>query len=353
MKKITAILLVLLVPLIALLPAGCQTTTTYKNDDGEIIIGFMTDTMTVERWARDRDIFVQKAEELGATVIVQNGYEDSERQKQIGMEMVDQGVDVLAVVAYDKDSLGELVKYAQSNNVKFIAYDRLIMNANVDLYISFNNYSVGRIMAQKAVQNVPEGNYLILNGPETDNNVFMINSGCEDVLKPYVEDGRITIIGETFIDAWRDEVAYDYVSQKIDEGVHIDAIIAGDDRLAEGAVNALSENRLAGSVYVTGQDAELGACQRIVEGTQHMTVYKPISILAEGAAEIAVRMAKGESLEDVGTISDGTYNVPYIVYEPTPVTDENMADVIIKDGFYTLEQIYQNVPKSLWPPQSG
>lgn len=345
MKKISVVMLVLLMPMLF----GCQSAHVYKNDDGVIKIGFMTDTMTVERWARDRDIFVTKAEELGATVIVQNGYEDSERQKQIGMEMIDQGVDVLAVVAYDKDTLSDLVKYAQSQNVKFIAYDRLIKNANVDLYISFNNFSVGHLMAQQAVQNVPNGNYLILNGPETDNNVFMINSACNEVLAPYIDDGKIKVVGETFIDAWRDEVAYDYVSQKISEGVHIDAIIAGDDRLAEGAINALSENRLAGSVYVTGQDAELGACQRIVEETQHMTVYKPISVLAEGAAEIAVKMAKGESLTEAGTISDGTYNVPYIFYEPTPVTRENINDVIIKGGFYTVEQVYQNVPEAARP----
>ena len=336
--------MIFLLALLFVLPTGCQSTQAYKNDDGEIKIGFVTDTMTVERWARDRDIFVKKAEELGAEVIVLNGYEDSERQKQICVDMIDQGVDVLAVVAYDKDTLVDVVKYAKSQNVKFIAYDRLIANADVDLYISFDNYAVGRLMAEKAVENVPEGNYLILNGPETDNNVFMINDACLKVLTSYIDDGRIDVVGETFIDAWRDEVAYDYVRAKINEGVHIDAIIAGDDRLAEGAINALSENRVAGSVYVTGQDAELGACQRIVQGTQNMTVYKPISILAEGAAEIAVKMAQGESLEDAQTIHDGTYDVPYIVFEPTPVTKENMADVIIKDGFYTIEQIYQNKP---------
>jgi len=346
MKRTILFLLALLFVLLT----GCQSTQVFKNDDGMIKIGLITDTMTVERWARDRDIFVSKAEELGAEeVIVQNGYEDSELQKQIGVEMIEQGVDVLTVVAYDKDTLSDLVKYAKSQNVKFIAYDRLIKNADVDLYISFDNYAVGRLMAQKAVENVPEGNYMILNGPETDNNVFMINDACREVLEPYIDDGRINVVGETFIDAWRDEVAYDYVSKKISEGVHIDAIIAGDDRLAEGAINALSENRLAGDVYVTGQDAEMAACQRIVEGTQGMTVYKPIDILAEGAAEIAVKMAQGESLEDAPTIYDGTFNVPCIVYEPIPVTKENMADEIIKDGFYTIEQVYQNIPKRMWP----
>ena len=121
------------------------------------------------------------------------------------------------------------------------------------------------------------------------------------------------------------------------------------NRLAEGAVNALSESRLAGSVYVTGQDAELAACQRIVEGTQHMTVYKPISLLAEGAAEIAVKMALGEDIGSKETINDGTWDIPYIVYEPIPVTVDNIVDTVIQDGFYTVEQVYMNVPQSEWP----
>lgn len=345
MKKVMIFLLALLFVLLC----GCESAHVYKNDDGVIKIGFMTDTMTVERWVRDRDIFVAKAEELGAEVIVQNGYEDAKRQKEIGMDMIDQGVDVLAVVAYDKDTLSDLVKYAQSNNVKFIAYDRLIKNAGVDLYISFDNFSVGRLMAKEAVENVPRGNYLILNGPKTDNNIFMINKACYDMLQPYIDNDSINIVGETFIDAWRDEVAYEYVSKIIDSGEEINAIIAGDDRLAEGAINALAENRLAGSVYVTGQDAELAACQRIVEGTQHMTVYKPISVLAEGAAVIAVKLAKGEDIGADSTINDGTYDVPYIVYEPTPVTKQSMYDIVIKDGFYSVEQVYRNVSEDLWP----
>lgn len=345
MKKLVIFLLVMLfIPL-----TGCQAKQTYKNDDGKIKIGFISESMTVERWLRDRDIFVAKAEDLGAEVIVQNAYEDSMRQQEIGIEMVDRGVDVLVIVAYDKDTLGDLIKYAHNNNVKVIAYDRLITNANADLYISFDNYKVGYLMAASATSAVPKGNYLILNGPATDNNCFMINDGYKDILQPLVDRGSVRIAGETWIEAWRDEAAYAFVADVIASGIRIDAILAADDRLAEGAVDALSENRLAASVYVTGQDAELAACQRIVEGTQHMTVYKPISQLAEGAAEIAIKMAQGEAIGSRETINDGTYDIPYIVYEPITVTEDNIMDTVIKDGFYTVEQVYMNVPQSDWP----
>ncbi len=345
MKLIAIFLLVLL-----LIPsAGCRAEQTFKNDDGKIKIGFISESMTVERWLRDRDIFTAKAKELGAEVIVQNAYEDSARQQEIGIEIVDRGVDVLVIVAYDKDTLGELIKYAHNNNVKVIAYDRLITNSNADLYISFDNYQVGYLMATAATAAVSTGNYLILNGPPTDNNCFMINDGFMDVLQPLVDQGAVSIIGETWIDAWRDEAAYEFVASVIAEGFHIDAILAANDRLAQGAVNALSENRLAGDVFVTGQDAELAACQRIVDGTQHMTVYKPISQLAEGAAEIAVKMTLGEDIGSRDTIFDGTYNIPYIVYMPKTVTRDNIIETVINDGFYTIEQVFMNVPQDQWP----
>ncbi len=340
---------IILLALFLLCSSACGTNQKHPNQDDKIVLGFISESMTVERWQRDRDIFVAKAEGLGAEVIVKNAYEDSQRQIELGKEMVDQGVDVLTVVPYAKDSLRDLVQYAHNNNVEVIAYDRLITNAGTDLYISFDNFRVGELMGVSAVAAVPEGCYLLLNGFRQDNNSFMLNDGYMGVLQPYVDGGQIKIVGEFWVDGWRDELAYQYVSEMIDEGTKIDAIIAADDRLAEGAINALSENRLAGQVFVTGQDAELAACQRIVQGTQSMTVYKPISVLAEGAAEIAVKLANGKDIGKHDTISDGTYMIDYIVFEPIAVTKDNIYDVVIQDGFYTVEQVYANVPESEWP----
>ncbi len=122
--------------------------TNYINEDDTIKIGLVLETMTVERWQRDRDIFVAKAKELGAEVIVKNAYEDAQLQQEIMVDMIEDGVDVLAVVAYDKDTLSAAVDYAHDNNVKVIAYDRIINDADVDLYISFDNIMVGELMGQ-------------------------------------------------------------------------------------------------------------------------------------------------------------------------------------------------------------
>jgi D-xylose transport system substrate-binding protein len=340
MKRIAGLALVVL--LMFLYGCGPDRTSAVNKDD-TIKIGFIYETMTVERWQRDRDIFVAKAENLGAEVIVKDAYEDSDRQREIGIEMINQGVDVLVIVAFDKDSLKDLVKYAHSHNVKVIAYDRMIRDADIDFYISFDNTEVGRLMGESAVDKVPEGNYLILNGSQRDNNSFMLNDGYHSVLEPFVQKGAINIIGETWIDAWRDEGSYDFVSKILNSGEKIDAIIAANDQLAEGAITALSENRLAGKVFVTGQDAELGACQRIVEGTQGSTVYKPIDILAEEAARIAVKMAEDGDISSYEEMANGPYTVRCKIFQPQIVTADNIDDTVIKDGFFTAEQVYIHV----------
>lgn len=339
MKKIVALSLAALLTFLC----GCVTDKSSRSEDDAIKIGFIYETMTVERWQRDRDIFVAKAENLGAEVIVKDAYEDSDRQREIGIEMINQGADVLVIVAFDKDSLKDLVKYAHSHNVKVIAYDRMIRDVDIDFHLSFDNTEVGYLMGKAATENVPKGNYLVLNGTKRDNNSFMLNEGYYGVLEPFIESGDIKIVGETWIDFWRDEGSYDYVSKILNSGQEIDAIIAANDQLAGGAVTALSENRLAGKVFVTGQDAELGACRRIVEGTQGCTVYKPIHILAEAAAEIAVKMAKDEDIGPSDKMSNGEYDIDCRIFCPKLVTKDNIDDTVIKDGFFTAEQVYINV----------
>lgn len=345
MRKWMATVLVALL----VLSCGCAPAEEQKDNDDTMKIGFISETMTVERWQRDRDIFVAKAKELGAEVLVKNAYEDTQLQTEIAIEMMEQGVDVLVIVPYEKNSLSDVVEKAREKGVKVISYDRLILNANVDLYVSFDNVQVGRLMGDAITKAVPKGRYLILNGSETDNNSSMLKEGYMSRIMPKVERGDVAIVDETWINAWRDEVSYAFTTDIIGQGHGFDAIVAANDRVAEGAIKALSENRLAGEIFVTGQDAELAACQRIVEGTQNMTVYKPIHVLAEGAAEIAVKMASGQDIGEFKTMSDGTYDIKYLYYEPIAVTKDNMYETVIQDGFYTVEQVYVNVPEDQWP----
>lgn len=319
------------------------------NTGDDIVIGMVIDGLVIERWQKDRDIFVSKARELGAEVIVRNANEDTDRQVELIYSIIEEGIDCLVIIPYDKDGLTQCVKAAKKKGIPVIAYDRLIRNADVDAYIAFDSIKVGKMMAGALYEKVPEGNYIIINGSQKDNNSFLFNSGFKLSLQEGLESGRIHILDETWSEDWREEEAYNTVGRAIEAGQEIHAVIGGNDRIAEGAIKVLSENRMLNKVLVVGHDAELSACQRIVEGTQLATVYKPIKVLAEGAAELAVNMAKGKKIEYTHTINDGKYLVPTIQYDPILVTKDNMVETVIKGGFHTMEEVYRNIPKSDWP----
>ncbi|GAU79561.1 substrate-binding domain-containing protein [Fusibacter sp. 3D3] len=331
----------------------CFTQKPILQDDDQVKIGFLVDSLVIERWQKDRDIFISKAKSLGAEVILKNANEDAEIQIEQVKELIEQGVDAIVIIPYDRTSIGPALKLARRNNIKVISYDRLVEKGSVDLYISFDNVLVGQMMGRQIFEKVPSGNYVIINGSPKDHNAFMFNEGYMSVLKPAMDSNQIHVVKEVWAEDWREIYAYDAVSALLDSGVEINGIIGANDDLAEGAIRALLERQLAGMVYVAGHDANLSACQRIVEGTQYVTVYKPIKNLAQRAAEIAVEMvtANGEKIYSEDTIYDGERAVPYIKLMPKLVTKDNLVNVVIKDGFHLLEDVYRNIPKSEWPSE--
>lgn len=334
---------ILAIVLIVISVAGCgqaaKENNVEKEESDAIQIGLSMDSFLIERWQRDRDLFVSKAQELGAEVNVQNA--NGEVGKQISQieYFIEKEMDVIVIVAISSEDLVEVAAKAKKAGIKVIAYDRLMLNADVDLYITFDNEKVGVLMGEYLREAVgEEGTIIRINGSPTDNNVTLVSGGFEKALR----GSHIKIDKTGYANNWLAEVGFDFVSDYLAEGNVPDGIMCGNDDIATQVVKALSENRLAGQVYVTGQDADLVACQRIVEGTQHMTVYKPLELLAQRAAEMAVRMAKGEMPETQSTIYDGTYNVPFEKLEPVAVTKENMDEVII-GKYHQKNDVYLNV----------
>ncbi len=350
-KRLTAIALALTMVVACL--CGCSTEETgqsgqSKTDSDKIQIGMTFDSFVIERWQRDRDVFVSMAKALGADVNIQNANGDVAEQKRQIEYFIKKGMDVIVIVCIDSASVRPNLKRARDAGIKVIAYDRLISEADVDLYISFDNEKVGEMMGQALVDNgLTGGKVLMINGAENDNNVPMVCTGFEAVME---ENGN-EILDKYYVEGWKAELAADYIYSNMAKVIECDAIMCGNDDLASRVVTALSEKRMAGKKMVVGQDADLEACQRIVEGTQLMTVYKPIEKLAQRAAECAVKMAKGEeitqSTSGVTTINDGAYDVPYLKIDPVSVNADNMDEVIIKSGFHLKEDVYLNVPSKL------
>ena len=243
------------------------------------------------------------------------------------------------VIAIDDEALLDTIAKAKAAGIKIIAYDRLIRNADVDLYMSIDNEKVGELMGtyiKKKIGN--SGSIIQIKGSPTDYNVQMVQNGFERALK----NTDIVIDYAEYSDNWVAENGFTVTNKYLSSGKVPDAIMCGNDNLAAHAIRALIENRLAGEVCVVGQDADLEACQRIVEGTQYMTVYKPVEKLAKTAAEQAVVLAKGEELDISDTINDGTYDVPYDKLEPIAVTVDNM-DEVITGKYHQKSEIYLNV----------
>lgn len=340
-KKIIAVILSLVFMLAA---AGCNNTAPNavekpEQKDDRIQIGLSIDSFLIERWSRERDLFVSKAQELGAEVNVQNANGVVEEQIKQIRYFIDKKMDVIVVIAIDDIALRDTIAEAKKEGIKVIAYDRPVRNANVDLYLSVDNEKVGELMAEYIKDYIGnEGTIIQVKGSPTDYNVQMVQEGFERILSTT----KIKVDYAEFSNGWVAENGFTVTDEYLKTGKKPDAIMCGNDNLAAHAIRALIEHRLGGKVCVVGQDADLEACQRIVEGTQYMTVYKPVEKLAIKAAERAVDMASNIPLGLKDTFNDGTYDVPYEKLMPIAVTRENM-DEVITGKYHQKNEIYLNV----------
>ena len=342
MRKAIVKILSLLMIFSLLLFTGCKTPEKKEvpetTDTDKLLIGLSFDSFVIERWTRDRDVFVSTANSLDAEVNVQSAGGDVTTQISQIKYFIEIGVDAIVIITADAVALADVLKEAKNKNIPIICYDRLVMNCNADLYISFNNETVGKEMANAICSKVPEGGTIVeIMGPESDYNVPQVMSGFDSVCAEH----NMNITLKYNCENWKPELAYDFVNAHFDEISQADAIMCGNDALAGEVIHALAERGYADKIYVTGQDADLEACQRVVEGTQLVTVFKPVESLAKLAAEYAVQLACGNTIEASETFFDGTYDVPYIAIEPSGVTRENLDKVIIDGGFHLKSEIYK------------
>lgn len=350
-RKVKGGMLALMLAVIVLLAAcssgsneeGSSDKGANSTKEGSIKIGFSMDTLQEERWQKDRDLFKAAAEKLGATVEVLAANSDDAKQIAQAESLISQGVDVLVVVPHNAEATAAIVEKAHEAGIKVLAYDRLIKNSDVDLYVSFDNERVGEMQAEAIVAQVPKGKYVYIGGSEADNNAHLFKKGAMNILQPYIDKGDIQIVYDQWSKDWNPAAALSNMENALTANNNeIDAVVAANDGTAGGAIQALTAQGLAGQIPVSGQDAELAAAQRIIEGTQTMTVYKPIKSLAEKAAELAIKLAKDEDPGADKTVNNGKIDVPSILLDPIAVTKDNIDATVIADGFHSKEDVYKN-----------
>jgi len=337
-RRILTILPTLLAYVLTAYPAHAQVANKPK-------IGFSIEATKGERWQTDLDSFESRAKQLGAEVISSDAKGDDDVQFEQVQNMLKAGIKVLVLLPRDTTKAQRMVDVAKASNVKVISYDRLAQNGNVDLYVSFDRVAIGTMQAEYLVKLAPKGNYVLIAGSPNDEGAKVLHDAQMKVLRPFIDRGDIKIIADVYNNDWKPTEAYLHMLDAIDSshGI-IAAVVASNDGMAGGAIQALREHNLAGKVLVSGQDADLAAIICIAEGTQTMTVYKSISREATTAAEQAVHLAMGEKTDAHGTTNNGKIMVPTIVLKPVVVTKDNIKATVVKDGFQKLRDINQGLP---------
>lgn len=307
------------------------------------LIGFSMDTLKEARWQRDRDLFERRVNELGGQVLVQSANSDDTRQIQDVNALIARQVDVLVIVPHNGAAMAEGVRAARRAGIPVIAYDRMITDCDLDLYLSFDNVAVGEKQAQWLVDHLPGGRGRIVRiyGAPTDHNATLFKQGQDNILKPLIEKGLIEVVHEDWAADWDPGNAKKIMNAALTRITgSFEAVLASNDGTAGGAIQALREAGLEGRVLVTGQDADLVACQRIARGTQSMTIYKPLPRLALAAAELAMNMAQGRPVVAREVLSNGHRDVPSVFEEVVAVDAKNLRETVIADGFHSEADVF-------------
>ncbi len=308
----------------------------------KIKIGVSLPTQRDERWVRDAQKMKDVAKEEGVDLRMQICDNDASKQMSQCENLLAQGIDILVLAPHDATSAAAIVDNARAAGLEVISYDRLVLDADVDLYVSYDNFEVGRLMGEYLVNKVPKGSYAVFAGAPTDNNAKLYRDGALSMIKPLADKGDIKIVMDQWITDWQPTIAMNLMQNALTANKNkIDAVVAPNDNTAGGIIQALSGVGLAGKVPVTGQDAEDTAAQRIIQGTQAMTVFKDTKQQAADAIHAAIKMVGGQDPGATSKVNNRKKDVPSILLKPVVVDRSNIDDVLIKSGYITREEAYK------------
>ena len=325
-------------------------------------VGVSMPTQTTERWIADGAAVKSQLEEAGFDVDLQFANDDIPTQGQQIDQMITQGVKVLIIAAIDGTALAPQLENAAAQGITIISYDRLIRDsANVDFYVSFDNFKVGVAQGQSLIDGLEargEGpfNIELFAGSLDDNNAHFFFNGAMSVLQPKIDDGTFTVVsGQTDIEqaatlGWQQEAAQkrmeDLLTANYQGDAKVDGVLSANDGLARGIITALQNNGYSGTVadgfpIVTGQDAEIASTKLIQDGIQYSTIFKDTRLLAEQAVTAAQDLLAGNEPEANNTedYDNGVKVVPSYLLDVVTVTQDNLTEALVDTGYWTQEEI--------------
>ena len=311
----------------------------------DVTVGVSWSNFQEERWKTDEAAIKAALEAGGAGYVSTDAQSSSSKQLADVESLIAQGVDALIILAQDDSAIGPAVQAAADEGIPVIAYDRLIEDPRA-YYLTFDNIEVGRMQARAVLAAQPSGNYVMIKGNAADPNADFLRGGQQEVLQAAIDAGDITIVGEAYTDGWLPANAQRNMEQILTANDNnVDAVVASNDGTAGGVVAALTAQGMEG-IPVSGQDGDHAALNRVALGTQTVSVWKDARELGKAAGEIALQLAGGAALGDVGgtvmfdTPGGNSMNATFLA--PVPVTQENLS-LVVDAGWISQEALCQGV----------
>jgi D-xylose transport system substrate-binding protein len=314
--------------------------------DKDLKIGFLIKTMQEERYQKDRAAFTEQAESLGAEVVFDSANNDEKTQLEKFDNMLAKGCKVIVLQAVNTGTACNMVRAANKEGVKVIGYDSMPVNGPLDMQVMQDSWAVGKLQGKAMLKWLKDkkgkiaGNVVLIKGQPGDSNANAMSSGALEIIK---KNKGLKLVAEQSHEGWSPDKAMATAENVLTKyNNKIDAFICNNSGMARGVIAALDNVGLADTnkVFVAGSDADLVNIQFVAEGKQTMDVWKKIKPLARTAAEVAVKVAKGEEVKADRTINNGYTNVPTIITEVVPVFKDTIDDTVIAGEFFTKEQVY-------------
>lgn len=313
----------------------------------DLVIGVSWSNFQEERWKTDEAAIKSVLDAAGAKYIMADAASSPEKQIADVESLIARGANALIILAQDNEAIMPAIAKADAEGIPVLGYDRLIEAKGV-FYLTFDNKEVGRMQARGVLAAMPKGNYAFIKGNPADPNAEFLYEGQLEVLKEAMDKGDIVSVGVQGTEGWNPEIAQRNMEQILTANNNkVDAVVASNDGTAGGAAAALAAQGMEGTP-LSGQDGDHAALNRIALGTQTVSVWKDARVLGKAAAEIAVALAKGETVKGSHKWSGGAKGVEMdaILLAPVPVTRDNL-NVVIDGGWVAKEVVCQGVTKNI------
>ena len=352
MKKFLCVLLCAAMAVASLAGCGGSSSSSTKK------VGVSMPTKDLQRWNQDGANMESELKAAGYEVDLQYASNDVQTQLSQVENMISSGCDVLVIAAIEGSSLGEALDMAKEANIPVIAYDRLLMNSDaVSYYATFDNYMVGTKQGEYIVDALDLDNAAgpfnleITAGDPGDNNAGYFYNGAMDVLKPYIESGKLVVVsGQTDFDTvatptWATETAQsraeNILSSYYADGTNVDVWLCSNDSTALGVENALAANYNGTYPIITGQDCDIANVKNMLAGKQSMSIFKDTRTLASQVVKMVGQILSGTTVDvnDTSSYDNGTGIIPSYLCAPVFADADNYESLLIESGYYTADQL--------------